>query len=115
MKRISSVIPAFIEGHLRELSLQFSSRESHRPEHAPRDTSAYVRSVPQGVSVIIPTLNEAASIADLLARIHQSLTAASLSYEVIVVDDHSTDETIAVVQAVAKEHTLPVRVLTGCV
>ena len=64
------------------------------------------------VSVIIPTLNEGENIADLLIRLHQALTQHAIVYEVIVVDDHSTDNTVAAAVSVAKEKNLPVRVLT---
>src|SRR5262249_33563533 len=33
-------------------------------------------------------------------------------YEVIVVDDHSTDSTVSIVESLAKQRSLPVRVLT---
>jgi dolichol-phosphate mannosyltransferase len=64
------------------------------------------------ISIIIPTLNEAANIAHLLIRLHQALTDAMIPYEAIIVDDHSTDNTISVAHAVARDNYLPVRILT---
>ncbi len=63
------------------------------------------------VSVVIPTLNEATNIAHLLIRLDQALTSAGIYYEAIIVDDHSTDGTPVVVETVARERNLPVRVL----
>ncbi|HEX7095646.1 MAG TPA: glycosyltransferase family 2 protein, partial [Acidimicrobiales bacterium] len=45
------------------------------------------------ISVIVPLLDEERNIAQLLSEIDQSLTTASMSYEVILVDDGSTDGT----------------------
>ena len=68
--------------------------------------------VPQPISVIIPTLNEAANIAQILVRLNRTLTEAAILYEVIVVDDHSTDNTVLIAEAIARGWSLPVRVLT---
>ena len=68
--------------------------------------------VPQPISVIIPTLNEAANIAQILVRLGRTLTEAAILYEVIVVDDHSTDNTVLIAEAIARGWGLPVRVLT---
>ena len=46
------------------------------------------------VSFLIPARNEGASISNLLASISNLLEATSLRYEVIVVDDGSTDDTV---------------------
>ena len=67
---------------------------------------------PEPISVIIPTLNEVANIAQLLTRLDRILTKAAIPYEVIVVDDHSTDGTTAAAESIAIEKDLPVRVLT---
>jgi glycosyltransferase involved in cell wall biosynthesis len=65
----------------------------------------------QSVSVIIPALNEEASIGTLLLRLDRALTQASIPYEALIVDDHSTDNTLAIVEALAKTHQLPARAL----
>ncbi len=70
------------------------------------------RFAPELISVIIPTLNEVANIAQLLTRLDRILTNAAIPYEVIVVDDHSTDGTTAAAEAITIEKELPVRILT---
>lgn len=47
-----------------------------------------------GLSIVIPTLNESGSIALLIERIGDCLEKAKIPYEIIVVDDHSQDETV---------------------
>lgn len=47
------------------------------------------------VSVIVPVYNEEAAIGDTLARLHGVLTGSGRPYEVVVVDDGSTDATAA--------------------
>jgi len=59
----------------------------------------------QQVSVIIPTYNEAENIAQLINRLHTSLSDAKYEYELIVVDDHSTDST----KSIVKQFNLPVQ------
>ena len=55
-----------------------------------------LKSEPQ-ISVVIPALNEAARLGVTLSKILAYLTAQHLTYEVIVVDDGSTDKTQEVV------------------
>lgn len=61
------------------------------------------------LSIVVPTLNEAENMPELLRRIDETLVAAAILYEVIVVDDHSTDGTIAVAEQLAATHGWPVR------
>ncbi|MFA9288657.1 MAG: glycosyltransferase [Weeksellaceae bacterium] len=48
---------------------------------------------PNGLSIVVPVLNEAGNITTLLQRIHASVASTKLKYEVIMIDDHSTDGT----------------------
>ncbi|MEW6356891.1 MAG: dolichyl-phosphate beta-glucosyltransferase [Planctomycetota bacterium] len=68
--------------------------------------------LPIRISVVIPAYNEASRIKDSLGRIASYFERQAVSYEVIVVDDGSTDDTAAVVRSMAKriEH---LRLLTS--
>src|SRR5262249_26374846 len=53
---------------------------------------------------IIPTLNEAVNLEQLLLRCTESLRRFTDSFEIIVVDDNSEDGTHALAQKLAAEH-----------
>jgi dolichol-phosphate mannosyltransferase len=59
--------------------------------------------VREKLAVVIPTLNEAANIPQLIARLRGALEAVTIGYELVVVDDASTDGTADVVRAMAEE------------
>jgi dolichol-phosphate mannosyltransferase len=59
---------------------------------------------PLSLSIVMPAHNEAASIAPVLVGLCQALDDARIVYEVVVVDDHSTDATAAVVTEVGTRH-----------
>lgn len=61
-----------------------------------RSDSGHVRNESGGVSVVIPALNEAGGIAEVLRSLHSVLTDAGIEHELLVVDDGSTDATAAV-------------------
>lgn len=54
------------------------------------------------ISLVIPLYNEEESLPELVAWIGRVMTANSLSYEVIFVDDGSTDSSWAVIEALKK-------------
>lgn len=56
------------------------------------------------LALIIPTLNEAANLPSLLARVDSILEGVGIPYEVIVVDDDSRDGTEEVVRAITASH-----------
>ncbi len=56
---------------------------------------ASVLSSPPNVSVIVPFFNEEPNVAPLLAELRQALEAQALSYEVVAIDDGSSDGTAA--------------------
>lgn len=56
---------------------------------------------PLEISIVIPLLNEAESLPELVAWIRRALGAARLTYEVILVDDGSTDNSWAVIETLA--------------
>lgn len=55
------------------------------------------------LSIIIPTRNEADHISSLVNRIHTTLSAERITYEIIIIDDHSEDGTYQIVEQFSKE------------
>lgn len=62
-----------------------------------------ITSVPY-VSVVLPCHNEEDSIAAEISRIHAALNTAGYTFEVLVVDDASTDDTAARAREAAARH-----------
>ncbi|HEX4351633.1 MAG TPA: glycosyltransferase, partial [Polyangiales bacterium] len=60
------------------------------------------------VSIVLPTFNEAESLPVMIPRIAQTLSAAGIDGEIIIVDDNSPDGTAAVAEQLAALY--PVRV-----
>ena len=56
------------------------------------------------LSVVVPLYNEEESLPELMAWIERICSAESLSYEVIMVDDGSTDSSWSVVEQLKKEY-----------
>lgn len=55
--------------------------------------------MPQPFSVVIPCFNEAGGIASVVGGVRETLDAAGLEYEILVVDDGSTDRSLEEAQA----------------
>jgi dolichol-phosphate mannosyltransferase len=55
------------------------------------------------LSVVIPAHNEASSIAETIAGIRDTLKAASIPYEIVVIDDGSSDGTLGIVGQLAAD------------
>ena len=79
-------------------------------------TAATAQIVPETVSdsldltIAIPCLNEERFIAATLEAVAAAMRELSFSYEVIVIDDGSTDRTVDVVERYTREHSdVPVR------
>jgi dolichol-phosphate mannosyltransferase len=65
--------------------------------------------------LVIPTLNEEANIGALLDRVRSNLSGLQLSYELLVVDDDSTDGTGAVVREYSQSDSrIRLLVRRGC-
>jgi dolichol-phosphate mannosyltransferase len=54
------------------------------------------------LSVVIPAHNEAGSVGRTVEALAAKLAEGAIPYEIVVVDDHSTDGTVAVVTALAE-------------
>ena len=65
------------------------------------------------ISIIVPTLNEGENILQLVTTIHKSLTASQISYEIIFIDDHSTDKTVDTIEKLQKKYPLTVYTKVG--
>ena len=61
----------------------------------------------RSLSIIIPVVNEERNIKNLVERIFNSLKAKQYKFEIIFIDDHSTDGTTKIIQSLAK--TYPIR------
>lgn len=59
-------------------------------------------SAPLELSVVLPCLNEGSHLADSLATLCGVLDGLALSYELVVVDDGSSDDTWSVLERCAK-------------
>lgn len=57
----------------------------------------------KGISIIIPVLNESGNINVLTQRLDAVLKSLKTNYELIFIDDHSTDNTAALIQSLAKK------------
>jgi len=53
------------------------------------------------LSVVIPARNEASNLARLIPSLVETLRGGSVRYEVIILDDHSTDETPSILKGLA--------------
>jgi glycosyltransferase involved in cell wall biosynthesis len=56
------------------------------------------------VSTIVPALNESASLAELIARVDAVLRDVGCPYEIIVIDDGSTDDTPIILRELAAQY-----------
>ncbi len=59
-------------------------------------------STPQ-ISLVVPTFNEEANIQEVLHRAHRAISELTDQFEIVVVDDTSTDSTVALAKAVARD------------
>ena len=67
------------------------------------DPAVELRSLPAGISVVIPCYNSEATVSDLTRRLAQVLPTLAAPFELILVNDGSTDGTWAAIEAVTRE------------
>ncbi|MEK7087651.1 MAG: glycosyltransferase, partial [Patescibacteria group bacterium] len=65
------------------------------------------------VSIIIPTFNEEGNIQKLVKRIDNALKKGSIEYEIIIIDDHSTDNTVKMVNDLSDEYPISCHLKKG--
>lgn len=58
------------------------------------------------VSIIVPTINEEGNIQKLVKRIDNALKKGGIEYEIILIDDHSTDNTVKVANNLTDEYPI---------
>jgi len=56
------------------------------------------------ISVVVPALDEAESLPELVARIETAVAGTGRSHEVWIIDDGSTDDTTAMIERLCTEH-----------
>jgi cellulose synthase/poly-beta-1,6-N-acetylglucosamine synthase-like glycosyltransferase/glycosyltransferase involved in cell wall biosynthesis/O-antigen/teichoic acid export membrane protein len=66
-----------------------------------------------GLSIIVPTYNEAESVPMLIERIAKSMAGKRIAYEIIFIDDRSTDATRAVIQNISTTAAVSVYIKKG--
>src|SRR3989338_484114 len=62
--------------------------------------------IKKAVSIIIPVINEQRNIKPLIRAIFRSFSNKNLIFEVIIIDDHSTDLTPKIIQTLKKKYQI---------
>lgn len=65
------------------------------------------------ISIIVPTYNEQGNVLSLIERIHTALSSEDINYEVIFIDDHSTDLTRETIQLMIKPYPVKIFLKEG--
>ena len=63
----------------------------------------------ESLAVLIPTLNEAENIGKIVQRASNSLSTLGVQYEIIVIDDNSSDNTAQVAEEAIGSHGKVIR------
>lgn len=62
------------------------------------------------LSVVVPCFNEEANLANLVQRIHETMTMAGIATEIVLVDDCSRDKTRQIIEGLSRAHPFVVGV-----
>jgi glycosyltransferase involved in cell wall biosynthesis len=82
-----------------------ASAVESRPAGAPQQTCAPERGTAAlAVSVVIPVFNEAENLRELVERVGAALLPAGRSFELLLIDDGSSDGSRALLRDLAREH-----------
>ena len=73
------------------------------------ESVAHVPPRRSNVWIVLPAYNEAASLPDLLRRVESAMLDVGLQYQVVIVDDGSSDTTAAIVHSFAE--SMPIRLV----
>lgn len=65
------------------------------------------------ISIIIPTYNEAENISLLVERLDKALKAHAIEYEIIIIDDHSSDNTVPIVEILKDKYPITLYLKKG--
>tara|TARA_Y200000002_G_scaffold79229_1_gene62390 strand:+ start:204 stop:896 length:693 start_codon:yes stop_codon:yes gene_type:complete len=65
------------------------------------------------ISIVIPIFNESENITSLVGEIELAMKKTSYSYELILVNDASTDDTIDVLSKIYKKHNFNIKILNN--
>ncbi len=64
------------------------------------------KDIKRAVSIIIPVVNEQRNVKPLIERIFTSFSSTDIIFELIIIDDHSTDKTSEVVNSLKKKYQI---------
>ena len=67
----------------------------------------------KNISIIVPVWNEEKNIQPLVEQIHQALINITTQYEIVFVDDHSTDNSVVLINALAKMYPIQLHIKQG--
>ena len=81
------------------------------PDAAPSGAAA---SKPPDLSIILPVYNERESLPPLIAEIHAALRGTPHTYEILLVDDGSTDGSADVIRTAALESSNVTGIARSC-
>lgn len=65
------------------------------------------------ISIIVPTLNEEGNILKLVERIDNAMKADNIGYEIIFIDDHSSDGTVRAIESASSKYPISCHLKKG--
>ncbi|RCK74556.1 MAG: Glycosyltransferase [Ignavibacteriae bacterium] len=83
----------------------------HKVQHTEKQASTPIPKQEYFLSIIIPAYNEAESFKELYEKIRTAITPLNCKYEIIIVDDGSTDNTIKVLKEI-RAHDNRVKIIS---